>query len=48
MSGQRNNKIQRYKEQKELEKKLHDLKEVVEQDHVDDEVKVGFKIEVNI
>ena len=40
MSAIRNSKIQRYKEQKELEKKIQDLREVVEQDHIDDEVKV--------
>ena len=42
MSVTRNSKIQRYKEQKELEKKLHDLRDVVEQETVDDEVKVRF------
>ena len=40
MAATRNSKIQRYKEQKEIEKKLHDLRDIVEQDHVDDEVKV--------
>ena len=40
MAATRNSKIQRYKEQKELEQKLHDLRDVVEQEHVDDEVKV--------
>ena len=42
MAATRNSKIQRYKEQKELEKKLHDLRDIVEQDTVDDEVKVGY------
>lgn len=42
MAATRNSKIQRYKEQKELEKKLRDLRDVVEQDTVDDEVKRDY------
>lgn len=40
MAANRGNKIQRFKEQKELEKKLNELRDTVEREHVDDEVKV--------
>lgn len=40
MAATRGNKIQRFKEQKELEKKLNELRDTVEREHVDDEVKV--------
>ena len=44
MAGTRANKIQRYKEQKELQKKLTELRDRVELEHVDDEVRVGNNI----
>jgi len=44
MSAQRNNKIQRFKEKKELQNKLKELRVQVEKDHVDDEVKRDFYI----
>ena len=40
MANIRAGKIQRYREQKELEKRLTDLREAVEQEHVDEEVRV--------
>ncbi|XP_059150330.1 immunoglobulin-binding protein 1-like [Physella acuta] len=42
MSAHRNNKIQRFKEKKEMEKKLAELKSQIERAHVDDEVKREF------
>ncbi|GFR66906.1 immunoglobulin-binding protein 1-like [Elysia marginata] len=42
MSAQRNNKIQRFKEKKELEKRIAELQPQVEKEHVDDEVKRDF------
>ncbi|KAK3786509.1 hypothetical protein RRG08_039155 [Elysia crispata] len=42
MSAQRNNKIQRFKEKKEMERKIAELQPQVEKEHVDDEVKREF------
>lgn len=39
MMGQREDKIRRYKEQKELEKKLKELEDAVKKENVDDEIK---------
>lgn len=42
MSAQRNNKIQRFKEKREMEKRIAELQPQVEAEHVDDEVKREF------
>ncbi|RUS70615.1 hypothetical protein EGW08_021619 [Elysia chlorotica] len=42
MSAQRNNKIQRFKEKKEMERRIAELQPQVEKEHVDDEVKREF------
>ncbi|GFN86361.1 immunoglobulin-binding protein 1-like [Plakobranchus ocellatus] len=42
MSVQRNNKIQRFKEKKEMERKIAELQTQVEKEHVDDEIKREF------
>ncbi|CAL1536193.1 unnamed protein product [Lymnaea stagnalis] len=42
MSAHRNNKIQRFKEKKMMEKRLGELKVLVEKEHVDDEIKREF------
>ncbi|KAH9490413.1 Immunoglobulin-binding protein 1b [Bulinus truncatus] len=42
MSAHRNNKIQRFKEKKAMEKRLSELKVLIERDHVDEEVKREF------
>jgi len=44
MAAQRNNKIQRFREKKVIEKKLADLKVYMDKDHVDDEIKREFFI----
>ena len=40
LNAKRQNKIERFKQQKETEKHLQELKPLVEREHVDDEVKV--------
>ncbi|XP_055859683.1 immunoglobulin-binding protein 1-like [Biomphalaria glabrata] len=42
MSAHRNNKIQRFKEKKAMEKKMSELKVLIEREHVDEEVKREF------
>ncbi|CAG5120470.1 unnamed protein product [Candidula unifasciata] len=41
-AAQRNNKIQRFKEKKAMEKKMTDLKVYMDKEHVDDEIKREF------
>ena len=43
MGDQRQEKIKRFKEQKEIKEKLIELQKYVKQEHVEDEVKVFIK-----
>ena len=40
--GDRNSKIKKYQDRKELESKVSELKKEVDKEHVDDEVKVTY------